>query len=137
MTSSGDDVSGRVLAFVGERPAGTEASEPDIELLIGRKVRQLRTELGWSQADLALKLDEAGWPLHQTNISKLEAGKRPLRVSEAEVLAVTLGISLAALLDRDAAAAERRLRERIAADVARCILGTQEARSWERRRSGS
>ena len=67
------------------------------ERIIGAKVRQLRMERGWSQLDLAQRLDELGWPLHQTNISKLEAGKRPIRVAEADALATAFGIPALAL----------------------------------------
>ena len=94
----------------------------DIERVIGKKVRQLRTERGWSQEDLRRRL-EPGWPLDQTTISNLELGRRPIRVAEAEALAAVFGMSLVALLDQGAATAERDLRERIAADVVRCILG--------------
>jgi transcriptional regulator with XRE-family HTH domain len=67
------------------------------ERIIGAKVRQLRMERGWSQLDLAQRLDDLGWPLHQTNISKLEAGKRPIRVAEADALATAFGIPALAL----------------------------------------
>ena len=67
------------------------------ERIIGAKVRQLRMERGWSQLDLAQRLDDLGWPLHQTNISKLEAGRRPIRVAEVDALATAFGIPALAL----------------------------------------
>lgn len=67
------------------------------EKIIGRKVRQLRAERSWTQADLARRLDELGWPLDQTTISNLELGRRPVRVAEADALAMAFGIPMPAL----------------------------------------
>lgn len=67
------------------------------ERIIGRKVRQLRLERGWTQADLAARLDEVGWPLDQTTISNLELGRRPVRVAESDALALAFGIPMLAL----------------------------------------
>lgn len=67
------------------------------ERAIGAKVRQLREQRGWSQADLSDRLAYYGWQLHQTNISKLEAGRRPIRVAEAAALAAVFGLPVVAL----------------------------------------
>jgi transcriptional regulator with XRE-family HTH domain len=68
------------------------------EKVTGMKVRQLRVERGWTQADLGRKLDGLGWPLDQTTISNLELGRRPIRIAEAAALALAFGIPMAALL---------------------------------------
>ncbi len=57
------------------------------ERIIGRKVKLLREERGWSQSELATRLRELGLDLHQTTVAKMEAGRRPLRVSEAVAIA--------------------------------------------------
>ena len=67
------------------------------EKVIGQKVRQLRTERGWTQEDLRRHLAELGWPLDQTTISNLELGRRPIRVGEAVALAAAFGLPLLAL----------------------------------------
>ncbi len=67
------------------------------ERIIGAKVRQLREQRGWSQADLSDRLAYYGWPLHQTNVSKIESGRRPLRVAEAVALALVFGLPVVAL----------------------------------------
>lgn len=67
------------------------------ERIIGRKVRQLRTERGWTQADLARRLDELGWPVDQTTVSNLELGRRPIRVAEADALALAFGVPMLAV----------------------------------------
>jgi transcriptional regulator with XRE-family HTH domain len=67
------------------------------ERVIAQKVRQLRAERGWSQEDLAERMTRHGWPMHQTTIAKLEAGKRPLRAGEAYALALVFGLPVQAL----------------------------------------
>lgn len=59
----------------------------EFERILGAKIRHLREERGWSQSDLARRLSELGLDLHQTTIAKMEAGRRPLRVSEAVAVA--------------------------------------------------
>ncbi len=67
------------------------------EKILGQKVRQLRTERGWSQEQLAEKLNGLGWAVHQTTIAKLEAGSRPIRIAEADTLAVAFGLPIEAM----------------------------------------
>jgi transcriptional regulator with XRE-family HTH domain len=62
------------------------------EHLLCQKVQQLRAERGWSQAELAKRLSEIGFEMHQTTVAKLEAGKRPLRVAETFALAQVFGL---------------------------------------------
>lgn len=57
-----------------------------------QKVQQLREERGWSQAELARRLSDVGFEMHQTTVAKLEAGKRPLRVAETFALAEVFGL---------------------------------------------
>jgi len=67
------------------------------EKILGQKVRQLRTERGWSQEQLAEKLNGLGWAVHQTTIAKLEAGSRPIRIAEADTLAVAFRLPIEAM----------------------------------------
>ncbi len=67
------------------------------EKILGQKVRQLRMERGWSQEQLAEKLNSLGWAVHQTTIAKLEAGTRPIRIAEADTLAVAFGLPIEAI----------------------------------------
>ncbi len=67
------------------------------EKVIAEKVRQLRTERGWSQDDLARRMEELGWPMHQTTVAKLEAAKRPIRAAEVYALAMAFGLPMQAL----------------------------------------
>ncbi len=66
--------------------------QDDIRHRFGARVRQLRTERGWSQeafADLA--------KLHRTYVGAIERGEQNLSLQNIERFAATLGISLAEL----------------------------------------
>jgi transcriptional regulator with XRE-family HTH domain len=67
------------------------------EKILGQKVRQLRTERGWTQEQLAEKLNGLGWTMHQTTVAKLEAGARPIRIAEADALALAFGLPIEAM----------------------------------------
>ncbi|MGW4129468.1 helix-turn-helix domain-containing protein [Amycolatopsis japonica] len=69
----------------------------EYEEVLSSKVRQLRTERGWSQEDLANQLERVGFKMHQTTIAKLESGKRPIRASEVFALAYVFRIPMEAL----------------------------------------
>jgi transcriptional regulator with XRE-family HTH domain len=57
------------------------------ETSFGEKVRQWRRARNWSQEDLAERLRQHGFEMHQTTVAKIERGTRPLRVSEAAAIA--------------------------------------------------
>ena len=62
-------------------------------LKIGKRVRNLRTDRGWSQEELA---DRSG--VNRSYMSKVELGKSDVSLSVLHKIARTLGISLAELL---------------------------------------
>ncbi len=66
----------------------------DIRLRLGRYVRRLREEKGWSQEDYA---DRAG--IHRTYVSDIERGRRNPTITLVEKLAAPLGVSAGALLE--------------------------------------
>ena len=53
----------------------------------GAHIRRLRVERGWSQADLLDRLREAGRPMSQPTLGRLEAGTRDTGLDEVAVLA--------------------------------------------------
>jgi len=55
------------------------------------RVRMLRKARGWSQSELAARLDRVGVRMHQTAVAKIEAGERPIRVNELVILAQLFG----------------------------------------------
>ncbi|MDP3675578.1 MAG: helix-turn-helix transcriptional regulator [Novosphingobium sp.] len=66
----------------------------DIRQRLGRNVRRLREEQGWSQEDYA---DRAG--IHRTYVSDIERGRRNPSVTVVERLAKPLGLPPGRLLD--------------------------------------
>lgn len=55
-------------------------------------VQRLRELKGWSQGELARRMADEGWDgFHQTTISRIEKGQRPVRLAEARTLASVLG----------------------------------------------
>ncbi len=67
-------------------------SKGDVRTRFGVRVRQLRTERGWSQEAFA---DMAG--LHRTYIGSIERGEQNISLENIQKLASTLGVSLAEL----------------------------------------
>lgn len=72
------------------------------ERLLGLRIRETRVSLGISQQDLARRLSEAGFSAVQTTIAKIEAGTRPLRISEFVGIANALGMPWQSLLSGQA-----------------------------------
>ena len=66
----------------------------DIRLRLGRNIRKLRLEKGWSQEAYA---DEVG--IHRTYVSDIERGARNPTIVIVEKLALTLGVSASSLLE--------------------------------------
>jgi transcriptional regulator with XRE-family HTH domain len=82
-----------------EKPdqAGTELPTP--EQVLGRRLRVLRQERGWSQPDLAEKVRLFGYEWSQATITRLEAATRPIRVNELVALAELFRIPVEKLLE--------------------------------------
>ncbi len=83
---------------------------PDDEARFVDNVRRRREARGWSQGDLARRMQEAGWRnFHQTTVSRIEKGERPIRLGEAKALAEVLDVTLEVLLrpSREAVLAEQ------------------------------
>ncbi len=66
----------------------------DIRRRLGRNLRRLRDEKGWSQEAFA---HEAG--IHRTYVSDIERGVRNPTITIVEKLAKPLGVAAAALLE--------------------------------------
>ena len=53
----------------------------------------LREERGWSQSEVARRMEAYGYNWHQTTVGRVESGKRPLRLNELVHLAAMFGVS--------------------------------------------
>ncbi|MGM0934047.1 MAG: helix-turn-helix domain-containing protein [Bacteroidota bacterium] len=60
-----------------------------IEEKLGRRIKQIRTEKGVSQEELAFRCD-----LHRTYISSVELGKRNVSIRNIEKIALALDVEL-------------------------------------------
>jgi transcriptional regulator with XRE-family HTH domain len=67
--------------------------------LVARRVREARQSRGWSQAQLAQRLDEIGYPMARSTLTKLENGRyRNISINDAFALAAALAIAPVFLL---------------------------------------
>lgn len=66
--------------------------------LIGPKVRQLRDQKGWSQAEFAAKCQTKGWDISRDIVAAIEGQVRTVSESEVVMLATILEVSPASLL---------------------------------------
>ena len=53
----------------------------------------LRAERGWSQSEVARRMQASGYNWHQATVGRVESGKRPLRVNELVHLAAMFGVT--------------------------------------------
>ena len=69
--------------------------------ICGRKVAQLRIEKGWSQRELAEKLQTIGHDVGKNQISQLELGRRFVNDIELKALSEIFHVSVNELLNED------------------------------------
>jgi transcriptional regulator with XRE-family HTH domain len=60
--------------------------------VVAARVREVRDRKGWSQAELARRMTEAGSPMTQTAVARLEGGGRRVLVDELLALARVLDV---------------------------------------------
>lgn len=77
----------------------TDAQAKTIDEAAGQAVAFYRSIRKWSQAQLADEVRALGLQIAQQTIAKIEAGSRPLKLSEAAVFADALGVAVGSLLD--------------------------------------
>lgn len=64
------------------------------EANFARRLRVMRESLGLSQADLANRITQAGVPMPQQTVARIEAGKRSIRLNEARLISEILKATL-------------------------------------------
>ena len=87
--------------------------------LFGKRVESERNARGWTQEELAAKLNAKRIGVHWTSIAKIEKGRRSVRINEAAALADLFGTSVDALLGRPPGGGELALALRSLHDVVR------------------
>ena len=79
------------------RPAAADLPTP--EQLVGRQVRLLRQGRGWSQQEVAEKMQAYGYQWSQATVTRLESASRPIRVNELADLARLFEVPATQFLD--------------------------------------
>jgi transcriptional regulator with XRE-family HTH domain len=74
--------------------ASSKPKPQPIRNVVGLEIRRIREEKGWSQSDLARKLQIAGWDVERTVLTKIELRRRCLTDYELLLMAKTLGVTL-------------------------------------------
>ncbi len=62
-----------------------------------RRLGAIRRGRGWTQQQLADEMARVGFPINRATIAKIEAGKRPMEVSELVAFATAFDVSPASL----------------------------------------
>lgn len=69
--------------------------------IVGPRTRALRSRLGWSQMQLAVRCQLLGWDIDRCTIARIEAGTRWVGDFELLLLARVLQVSAVDLLSND------------------------------------
>ena len=69
--------------------------------LCGERVREARTRAGWSQEQLAAKLQLSGLQIGQMVVSRIETGKRVVPDFELPIIAEVLSVTTGWLLGKE------------------------------------
>lgn len=69
--------------------------------LCGERVREARTRAGWSQEQLAAKLQLSGLQIGQMAVSRIETGKRVVPDFELPIIAEVLSVTTGWLLGKE------------------------------------
>ena len=97
----------RAVAFfedmIGEfARLGEEGGSASLAELFAARVREFREQAGMTQRQVAERMSDLGYRIHQTTMAKIEAGTRPVVVGEAVALARIFGVSVGDLADANA-----------------------------------
>jgi transcriptional regulator with XRE-family HTH domain len=68
------------------------------EALLAERLRALREAADLTQGQLAERMTQLGFPMHQTAIAKIERGQRPVRLNEVAAFAAALRVPVTDLL---------------------------------------
>ena len=90
----------KLVSHYGDQPEPVELPDAltpgDVARLM---IRELRARRGWTQTQLADRLARAGYPLGQTDLSRIESGRRRLSVDDLVAISAALNVSPARILD--------------------------------------
>ncbi len=79
--------------------AGIEHDRSQLNV-VGPQIRKLRNQKGWTQAQLAQKLQLLGWDTSRQSVARLETQERRVTDLEVLILAMVLGVKTDELYPR-------------------------------------
>lgn len=108
--------------------ARTPEPPPGPEERFAANLKRMRESHGWNQSELARRLTDAGLEgFHQTTVSRIEKGDRPVRLGEATVIAQALRVPVESMTGSgDVLGALARIRA-ARAEARRAELALEEA----------
>ncbi len=90
----------RLISHYGDQPEPAQLEGATRPGVIARlMIRDLRRRRKWTQGHLAQRLAEAGYPLGQTNLSKIESGRRRLFVDDLIAICAVLNVAPSRVLE--------------------------------------
>jgi transcriptional regulator with XRE-family HTH domain len=110
---------------VEDKQVTDDIERPDPEVQAGRALRRLRLSKGWSQEEVARRMQAYGYDFHQTMIAKIEAAQRPLRVRELADFAALYGVDIQQLIYPPSSSLEEVTRELNEAELRRSLYRQQ------------
>ena len=69
-------------------------TDPQFRNILGPGIRRVRESKGWSQEDVARRLQLAGWDVDRTLVARIELRTRCITDLELLALAKTFGVKL-------------------------------------------
>lgn len=84
---------------MNETEDSLEARFEQDEANFAKNMQRLRGRRGWSQGEFARQMQAAGWTsFHQTTVSRIENGTRPVRLGESRGIAEALGSTVSQMI---------------------------------------
>lgn len=73
--------------------------KPELQKLVGRKIKELREQEGLTQLQLTVKIVELGGKMDATNISRIESGRTNISLHQLYRIGKALDIPMKNFLD--------------------------------------
>jgi len=69
--------------------------------IVGKYIKKLREQQGFTQGQLAIRIEMAGWQIDRFVVSKIERGDRQISDIEAQMIALVLKVSVSQLFGEE------------------------------------
>lgn len=72
-----------------------------VDVQFGQRFKDARETKGWSQAETAKRLQQRGLRIYDSTVARIEAGARPVKLTELVAAAALFGVSIDALVQHE------------------------------------